>query len=310
MYETMNQDPELRAAIDVGTNTALLLIARTTSAGALEIVEDHCLTPRLGSGVAARGLLDPAAMQRTIEALSVFAAHLRARGVTPDRVRAVGTAVFRRASDAAAFVERARAATGISIEIISPEEEARLGEVAVAAEGVGPETLVVDVGGGSTEIACRALALRHSVPIGAVVLTETFLSDAPLHPGGWSALTRAVHEACRAFPADIGAVRPVIALGGSAVNLGSLALGLERFDHERAEGAEFDASLASSFAVRLARLPVEARRQFAIEPDRAEILPAGLACLAGVFARTGAHRVRVTGRGLRFGVLRELLRAR
>lgn len=313
------------AAIDVGTNTALLLIARLDAQGRFVVVEDHCRAPRLGEGVAASGVLSSAARERGLEVLHGFARRIAELSIPPSRLRAVGTAVFRRARDARAFVDDVARRTGLVVEIVSEEEEARLGEIAVAAEGVSRDTLVIDVGGGSTEIACPALGLRRSVPIGAVVLTETWL-DAPdaadasaarILEGieehavgkhrGFAALRDAAREAARAFPADVARDRPVVCLGGTGVNLACLALGLERFDHERGEGASFPADRAAHFAARLASLPLAERRKLPIEADRATILPAGLSALAATAERLGAKSFRVTGRGLRFGVARELL---
>jgi exopolyphosphatase/guanosine-5'-triphosphate,3'-diphosphate pyrophosphatase len=307
---TKSTDREAAAAIDLGTNTALLLVARLDERGALDVIEDHCRTPRLGAGVAARGALDRAAIERTLESLAFFAGRLRVLGVDASRTRAVGTAVLRRVSDARAFTELARERTGIDVEVLPASEEARLGALAVAAEGVGADTVVVDVGGGSTEVACSALDLHASVPIGAVVLTEAYLGGASANGERFAALNAAARDACAAFPAGIGASRAVVALGGTAVNLACLARGFERFDPARAEGSEIAASTARTFAEQLIELDVDARMRFPIEPERAAILPAGLACLAAVLERIEAARIRVTGRGLRFGVVRDLLARR
>lgn len=297
----------LCAAIDLGTNTALLLVARRDDCGALEIVEDHCQTPRLGTGVARTGMLDAAACERTLAALAFFATRLDALGVPRSATRAVGTAVLRRARDARAFVQVVRARTGLEIEIITAEEEARLSQVAITAEGASRDAIVIDVGGGSTEVSCTALGLRASVPIGAVVLTETFLANPALEPGGFAALcARATTEVAQ-FPAGIAAGRTVFALGGTGVNLACLALGFPRFDHLAAEGAVFETRHARAFAEKLAALTLEQRLALPIEAERAEILPAGMAVLAAVFERLSAKEVRVTGRGLRFGVVHDLL---
>lgn len=300
------------AALDVGTNTALLLVARLDTSGRLDVVEDLCEAPRLGEGVAATGRLSAAARARASATLARFAARIRAHSIPPERVRAVGTAVFRRAADARAFVDEVARATGLALEIVSPEEEARLGAVAVEGEGVTRSALVIDVGGGSTEIACAELDLRRSVPIGAVVLTETFVPDPAsgaraLAPGGFAALQASARSAVEAFPAGVARGRDVVALGGTGVNLACLAGGFARFDHERAEGARVPARAAREWAERLAALDLDARRAHPLEADRAWILPAGLSALAATLERVGAEDMRVTGRGLRFGVARDLL---
>jgi len=294
------------AAIDLGTNTALLLVARARGDGSLETLEETCLTPRLGTGLAARGSLDPAAVERALEALRAFARAIAAHGVPPARLRAVGTACLRRATDGRAFAERAARETGIAIEIVPEAEEARLGELAIAALGAGPEALVVDVGGGSTEVACRALGLRASIPIGAVVLTEAWLDPRGPDSARWAGLRAAAAEAARAFPAGVGRGRAVWAIGGTAVNLAACASGLARFDPRAVEGRVVPAVQAAQLADALAALPRAGRLAFPIEAERADILPAGLAALAAVLERLGAETVRVSGAGLRHGLAREL----
>jgi exopolyphosphatase/guanosine-5'-triphosphate,3'-diphosphate pyrophosphatase len=302
-------DEKLAAAIDLGTNTTLLLVARlggpaqgSTSGAAIEVVHDECRTPRLGAGVAARKTLDPAARERTIQVLAHFARKLDALGVARERTRVVGTAVLRRATDAPEFVAAVRARVGLEVEILPAEEEARLGALAAAGEGVGDDAVVVDVGGGSSEIACAALDLRQSVPIGAVVLSEMFPAAAD-----FTALQEHARAQAAAFPADVARERTVVALGGTAVNAACLVLDLARFDARAAEGATVETTRVRELGEELARMPVAARLALPLEAERALILPAGLACLAATLERIGAARVRVSGRGLRYGVVREIL---
>ncbi|MCY2960865.1 MAG: hypothetical protein NTY35_11920 [Planctomycetota bacterium] len=295
------------AAIDLGTNTALLLVARGRADGSLETLEETCLTPRLGAGLAATGSLDAAASERAIEALRAFARTIARFEIPRARVRAVGTACLRRARDGRAFAARAASETGLQLEILSEEEEARLGEVAIESAGAGPDALVVDVGGGSTEIACRALGLRRSIPIGAVVLTETWLAPGVPDEARWANLRAAAATEARAFPADAGVGRPVWAIGGTAVNLGACAAGLARFDPRAVEGVQVPAARAGELATALALRSRADRLAFPIEAERADILPAGLATLAAVLERLGAAHVRVSGFGLRHGLAREAL---
>lgn len=297
---------QLTAAIDLGTNTALLLVARRTSAGGLEVVEELCRTPRLGSGLARRTTLDPEACARAQAVLQEYRARLAALGVDLSRVRAVGTACLRRATDGAAWAQHMRTVTGVPLEVLSEEDEARLSALAVSAEGVGPEAVVIDVGGGSTEVGCEALDLRQSRPMGAVVLTETYLGAEPLQPGGYPALWAHAQAQAEHFPRGIAAGRPVVAVGGTGVNLACLQAKLTRFDPHAVEGAELDAHSVAALARDLASLSLDERRALPIEAERAEVLPAGLACLAATLEQLSASRFRITGRGLRYGVIRDL----
>ncbi len=249
----------------------------------------------------------PRPSERALDALRDFARRIEAHAIPAARVRAVGTACLRRARDGAEFARRVARETGIALEVIAEEEEARLGAIAIAAEGASTDALVIDVGGGSSEVACEALGLRRSAPIGAVVLTETWLATPPLQSGGWPALRAAATAAAQVFPAGVARGRPVWAIGGTAVNLACCAGGFARFDVHAAEGAVVPAHAAAQWADELAALPLAERKARPIEADRASILPAGLAALAAVLERVDAETVRVSGRGLRYGIARELL---
>ncbi|MBI4880649.1 MAG: hypothetical protein HY812_13475 [Planctomycetes bacterium] len=305
----------LVAAVDLGTNTVLLLVARLDEAGRLQVVEDRCEGPRLGAGLAATGRLDGAAAARALDVLERYARRAAELGVPREHLRVVGTAVLRRAADAGPFIARARARAGFAVEVLSEEAEARLSFAAVVGDGGDPSTLVIDSGGGSTELVGEAGRLRLSAPIGAVVLTETYLGDGqapPLLPGGWAALERSVAAAVRSFPAGLAAPPDrappeTVCLGGSASNLACLDQGLGVYDEKKAEGHRFAAQAASLQARRLQSMDSAARLRLPIEASRVSILPAGLWCIAATLERIGARSARVSGRGLRYGVARELL---
>jgi len=297
------------AAIDLGTNTALLLIARPRADGSLEVLEDLCETTRLGEGVARTGRLDDAAIERTLGVLADFRERLADRGVPDARLRAVGTAVLRAASDSRRFLELCRDRLDLEVEVLSDAEEARLAYDAVTAGGASADAVVVDVGGGSSEVVTGSGRALASAPVGAVVLTEQFLGlggREPLTPGGWPALRVAAQEAAGRFPAGAGVGAETVLLGGTAANLACLEQGLPAFDPDAVEGVQVSARSAGSWADELAGRPLPDRLPLPIEADRAEILPAGLACLAACLDQLQAKSVSVSGRGLRYGVLREL----
>jgi exopolyphosphatase/guanosine-5'-triphosphate,3'-diphosphate pyrophosphatase len=311
---------ELRAAVDLGTNSALLLVARVDGDGTLLVVEDHCMTPRLGDGLWRTGTLDEAAVERTLEVLHHFADRLQRQGVAQGRQRVVATAVLRKARDAREFVARVKESCGLDLEILSEGEEARLEFEAVTGEGGAPPACVVDVGGGSMEMVDRGGERRWSGPLGAVVLTERFLGLSgrePLEGGGWEALMKEVTAILATCPvtgapagtdADQAATEPgpVVALGGTPGNLACLAAGMEVFDHRIAEGREINAADALAWADRLGGMGLEERMDFPIEPGRAEILPAGLVCLGLALQHLGVEGARASGRGLRYGLVRSL----
>lgn len=299
-------------AIDLGTNTVLLLVARQDPGGELVVLHEESSTARLGQGLTHTGELSEAGLERTLAALRRYVDVLRELGVPPERVRAVGTAVLRRARDAGRLVERVRAELDLVVEVLSEEDEARLGHAALVADGMSEGTLALDVGGGSTELVADHGRLRLSVPVGAVVATERWGLDAP-RPGararGLARCFADLERRMRPLPAGCaaGAGARVCLLGGSAVNLACIDRGLARFDPAAAEGHVLVASAARGSAERLVRLDPADRRRLPIEADRAEILAAGLACIAAALERLGAPGARVSARGLRYGVARELL---
>lgn len=297
------------AAIDLGTQTALMLIARER-AGELEVLEDHCFGCGLGRGQGVEGALHSESVERTLEVLETFARRAGESGVPTQRQRVVGTAVLRRARPVEPFLTAVRARTGWSLDVLEEAEEARLGWSAAVAAGAPPETCVIDVGGGSSECVTDAGASRRSVPIGAVVLTQRFLGldgCEPTESGGFEGLVAEARRHARELPRADGA--GLVLLGGTASNLACLELGLEVFDHRVAEGVEVPANAALEWAQRILALDEGDRLDLPIEPDRAAILPAGLAALGAVLEQVAGTevRARVTGRGLRYGLARKLL---
>lgn len=300
----------LVAAVDLGTNSALLLVARPAG-GVLEEVLGLARTPRLGLGLSDDGRIRGERARHAERVMREFRAEMDALGVARHRRAAVGTAIFRRAANAAEVRAGLSRALGTAIRVLSEEEEARLGWEAVVGAGAGPETVVLDVGGGSTEAVAEAGRLRRSVPVGAVVLTERFLGldgRAARESGGWPALERAARAALRGLPDGAARGSEVVALGGTATNLACLALGLEAFDLRRAEGVRVAGPAADAALERLLAESPAARRALPIEPDRAEVLPAGILCLASGLERLGGSALRVSCRGLRWAVASALAR--
>lgn len=304
-------DPSAPAAvIDLGTNTALLVVARRGAGGAMEVLEECLRTPRLGEGLARTGSLAPAALERALAALRELGARMDAHAVAPQRRRIVGTAALRRAGNAAELIERARRELGLVVEVLPEDEEAALGYEAATGGGLRPARAVIDVGGGSSELAWEGGRRRVSVPLGAVVLEE-------LAPGSPAERERLLEAALRAVPAGLaapqtggpaGADGGVLLVGGTAANLASLVLGRARFELAGLEGCRVRAEQARAWAERLEALSPQRRLALPIEAERAPILPAGLQLLAALLERIGAAEARVTLRGLRHALVERLLK--
>lgn len=324
----MSRASRRAAAFDLGTNTFLALVAELDESGELRVIDDSFLTVRLGAGVARTGRIDDEAFARGIAALRELVARVNAHGVSRENVRVVGTAVFRRAANAAQFVELARRECGLEIEVVSGEEEGELSYAAalsalraaahdsIVMGAPNLDVAVIDVGGGSTELAWNAGHSRVSAAVGALVLTERHLgerTDQAWPDSAWRAARREVAEALVAAlvgapPLSDARARSIVVLGGTAANLAALEHGLARFVPADTEGRSVTQAGAREWAERLRSVAAPARCEAPIEPSRAAILPAGLLCLEAALAALNGGEARASGRGLRYGVIWKILR--
>lgn len=298
---------------DLGSNTVLLLVIGSDG----RVVRDLARITRLGQGVFERGELAPEAIARTREAVAELAARARADGV--ERLVAVGTEALRRARGGGEFLAGlVRAGCVDGARLLTGDEEAEL-TLEATRIGVGEEcdaVAVIDVGGGSTEVAWRATrngpVRGLSLPLGSVRLTEAQLPRHPIPPGELAALqahVRAVSEPlARALPEGLPAGAAVVAVAGTATTLAALELALERYDPERVEGFALDLPRLRDWIERLAALGVEARKRLpGLEPGRADVIVAGLVCLEVALVRLGVTHFRVSERGVRHGVALRIL---
>lgn len=292
----------MRAAIDIGTNTVLMLVGTRGADGRVEVAEDLARITRLGEGVAASGRLKPEAIERTVAVLAEYAALARNHGA---EVVAVATEGLRMASDTEAFLVPAARALGQSIRCISGDEEAELSYRSIADEGGAGPLHVLDIGGGSTELIVGAgpqILQRRSHPIGSVRLTERFVRNDPPAPDELAAMELAAREQLASQ-----AVEPLPrlhGLAGTVTSAAALHLGLARYDRERVDGCEL--SLAEVVDLRdvLARERLEARiARPILGRGRGDVIVAGLTILVEALRHCGATTLVVRDRGLRFALI-------
>jgi len=319
---------ELFAALDLGTNNCRLLVAARTRNG-FRVVDAYSRIVRLGEGLTQTGRLQPAAMDRALEALKVCADRLRRRG--SPKVRAIATQACRSAENGEEFLSKVAAETGLRLEIIPPREEARLsvaGCLNLLDAGMDA-ALVLDVGGGSTELSWVDLSqavpggapvmppIRAwlSIPIGVVSLAETFPEQRPGHEAWYREMVEAVKAPITAFRhadpmrAVFDAGRGhLIGTSGAITSLAGLHLGLKRYDRNLVDGLWLSQAECLATADWLLALGPSARAsQPCIGPDRADLVLAGAAILQAVQESWPCERVRVADRGLREGLLLSLM---
>lgn len=287
-----------RAAIDIGSNSLLLLVCGPSG----DVLHDEATVVGMSKGLGDGGVMAPARAEHAAQVLAAYVARARALGVPPDAIRAAATSGARRATDAAAFFERCHRETGLRVSTISGEEEARLSYAGATQGRTGPQ-LVIDLGGGSTEVARgvgETLQAAVSLELGAVRATERFGLTTPARdPHG---LTH--HIQARARQLSPAGKCDVTLVAGTATTLAGLQLGLSRYDGAAIEGAWLTRTELQATRRRFARANQEHRRILAgFAPDRADYLEAGGAILDGVLERLGVERARVSTRGLRHGLL-------
>ncbi|MFZ5670042.1 MAG: Ppx/GppA phosphatase family protein [Pseudomonadota bacterium] len=325
--------PPAFAALDLGTNNCRLLIA-TPTPGGFRVVEAYSRIVRLGEGLSKTGRMSDEAMDRAIAALAVCAEKIRRRRCV--RIKAIATQACRQAGNGAEFIARVQGETGLRLQIITPKEEARL-SVAGCVNLLDREAeaaLVVDVGGGSTELSWvdlkgRGLDARPrqfapwklpirawlSVPIGVVTLAERY----PETENGVEAWFREMVETVKARIADFPHAEPLrpvfeggrahmVGTSGAITSLAGLHLDLPRYDRGRVDGLWMTRDECEATTGRLlAWTPQERAAQPCIGPDRADLVLAGAAILQAVQELWPCPRVRVADRGLREGLLMGLM---
>jgi exopolyphosphatase/guanosine-5'-triphosphate,3'-diphosphate pyrophosphatase len=296
------------AAVDVGTNTVRLLLA-SLAGGRLSPVRYFRRITRLGGGFVPQAGLSPEAMERTLAALLEVAAIIREAGDC--RVRAVGTAALRRAANGPQFAEQVRQASGIRLEIIDGEEEARLSARGVlAALDPRPQScLIFDIGGGSTEfILCEGEEIRfhRSYPLGVVALAENF---APLQSQQQQIdmmLDNLAADLAASAPVTAAALHEAVLVGtaGTVTTLAAIRLAMVEYDWRRVNNLVLTLDDLASLRRTLEPLSVEGREALAgMEKGRGDLIVPGLRIVLSLLARFARERLTVSDFGLLEGIV-------
>ena len=335
----------LYAALDLGTNSCRMLIAEPDGAH-FNIVDAFSKSVRLGLDLERTGSLSNAGINRTLQALHVCSRKLRKLGVNNSRL--VATEACRRAKNGDEFMSRIRNETGLKLEVINPAEEARLAVVSCSPllEPLAEHVLVVDIGGGSTELVWidmtevspedkvkAMINLRPgdvnagnlpgarvvdwiSVPLGVATLMQRF-SDVQEDGAKFALMACHFEEALEAFTPYQDLVSPeilsklqVIGTSGTVTTLGAMHLGLRRYDRNKVDGLRLRAQDVNAVIKRFLVLgPDGRRREPGIGNDRADLIMSGSAILQTLLRIWPTEQVRVADRGLREGMLFSMMNA-
>lgn len=307
-------------AIDLGTNNCRLLIARPNEKG-FTVIDAFSRIVRLGEGLSLTGQLSQDAMDRAVGALGVCADKLRRRNVSLSR--SVATEACRRAKNGRLFADRVRDETGIVLDIIPPQEEARLAVLGchkLLEPGDGP-ALIFDIGGGSTELVLidhidgtPQIRSWWSAPWGVVSLTESEGKEALEGPERLLAYKRMRERARRSF-ANFAAILPehrddirLLGTSGTVTTLASVHLALPSYDRRAVDGLHVPIDAMRSISEMIAGMDYEERSALpCIGTERADLVVAGCAILEAIIEIWPAQKLGVADRGIREGILRSLM---
>jgi len=298
------------ASIDIGTNTLRLLAADVKGGRIARKILDMRANTRLGEKLEDGGRLLPEARQRTLDALAGFSEALRSQGIK--NVSAVATEAVRRAGDADEFLREDFEKTGFEVEVISGVEEARrtLAGVKAGVGGLlrkGPK-LVVDIGGGSTELVATDDLVKfeaRSIPVGAVGLYERYITSDPPRNAELAAVASHCYKALgnlKGFKRT-GEIT-LVGTAGTITTLAAVEMSMEVYDPDRVTGHIITRQTLDRLLARFCGLTSEQRRLLAgLEPGREDIIVSGSVLLVAVMDTVSADSIMVCDYGLREGNL-------
>ena len=284
-------------AVDCGTNSIKLLVADLDPAtGQQSDIHRTLRIVRLGQGVDHSGRLAPEAVVRTLAAAAEYAALLRSLGI--DRLAVAATSATREASNGAEVVTGLAERLGVVPRVLSGVDEARL-SYAGAVRGLGAlaqaELLLVDIGGGSTELVRGHgpdVTAAASVDLGSVRLTERHLAGDPPTPAQTSAAVADVEAGLDGLEVPVTGAEVVVVVGGTGLTVTAHALGLDTLDPQRLHGANLAADAVRASCAALLAATVAERRDLAVmHPGRADVIGGGALVLDRILARVGAAAV-------------------
>jgi exopolyphosphatase/guanosine-5'-triphosphate,3'-diphosphate pyrophosphatase len=315
------QSSGVYAALDLGTNNCRLLIACPTGDG-FRVIDSFSRIIRLGEGISATGRISDAAIGRAIAALSICRDKIRAKNAT--RLRLIATEACRAADNADSFRDQVATETGIRLEVIDRETEASLAVIGCSPllDPSGRGAILFDIGGGSTELvrierdpertnAVPRIKAWMSIPLGVVTLAEHF-GGRDVTPQSYALMVQEVAAYIAPFAAEHGGdLRGMHMLGtsGTVTTLAGVHLNLVRYDRRRIDGVWLSEADVTATIARLLGMSYQQRAgNHCIGVERADLVLAGCAILDAIRNAFPLPRLRVADRGLREGMLVEMMR--
>lgn len=297
------------ATIDIGTNSTRLLVAEVTPDKSYLALARRAVITRLGEGVNKNQMLSSEAILRSEEVLHEYAREIQKQRV--EQVWAVGTSALREAENSHDFLDRIKNEFGWTVEIISGEREAQLSFLG-ATEGLAgtdKEVLVIDIGGGSTELILgrkKEIVCYCSLDIGCVRLTEIFMKNDPLREENMEKMGRYVREKIGEAPQQLwrSNISSAIGLAGTITTLSAIKQGMSVYDSERIHGSLLTLEEVKEILQKLASLTLEERKRIVgLEARRADVIVAGVEILLELMKKASLSQITVSEHDILDGIL-------
>jgi exopolyphosphatase/guanosine-5'-triphosphate,3'-diphosphate pyrophosphatase len=300
------------AAIDVGSNSILLLIAEVTGKGISRDILGVSETPRISAGLEKTGLIDNHAITRLVTSMKHFSSLCERYSV--QTLSCYGTSALRQAGNSREVISRVNNATGISIKVISGRKEAALTYLGAVTgmTGLKRSRVLIDVGGGSSEVVVadgsRILSAK-SFRIGAVTLTERYKTNRKVNSSDLELILEKIRaEVSKLRIPSAGTPMSLVLSGGTATAIQTYRVGLKSYDPDRIHGASMRIAEYRNLVNELAQMTLHSRRNALVfEPKRAEVITAGGLLTISLAEQYMSEFVRISDRSLRHGQLLELL---
>lgn len=300
----------MKASIDIGTNTALLLIAEVQDEK-LRIVEEQQRVPRLGEGVDESRNISPEAAQRVSKAIKEYRTIIENRYPGIDDLRVAATSAVRDANNRNEFLQQIKAETGIDIRVLSGFEEAQYtfrGAQSVLGDEVGAkQKVVIDIGGGSTEVASGQTAIRdrYSYDVGCVRFTERFLNDDPPADRQISECRKAIHEMLETYEFNFADDSVLIGVAGTVTSLAYIDKDCRQYDSEALNGYQIPREKLQHYIAEFKEWPVKKLTDAypVVMEGRGDIFLAGLLILESFIRYYDFDGLITSTGGIRHGIL-------
>ncbi len=306
------------AAIDIGSNSIRLLVAEASPDGSYRVLDDEKQTTRLAQGLAAAGQLSAENMGQSIEALRRMKTIVAGHEV--DRLEVIATSAVREAKNRQHFLDLAREQLGLKIDIIAPKDEGQLSFLSVSKhfDLKSMNAVIMDLGGGSAELvlAVKGVVEKiHSLPLGAVRLTESFIHSDPLSDEDYRRLRKHIRKCFRALLGDLGDVgeldfvpQLMIGAGGTFTALANIAMRMRGESYSTVAGYALNRAELRHILDNLRRLPLAGRRDTpGLNADRADIIVAGLVVIERMLKLLRVNRLQIHDQGVRDGLLLRMI---